>query len=481
MFTLCTKPSTTLLAIYSFLFLPCLLIAQESPTFVAGTINANTTWNLANSPYVVTNVVTVAEGITLTIEPGVIIKHDVNDFTDMIRVNGTLLAQGTPAQPIIFTDIADDLFGGDTNDNGSATSPHPGDWLGIRIEASSGGTSTLEHCHFRFGGKEGLGLAAVRISGAAPTINQCTFFSCEKGLTISGGGNPIISNNIFENNSSTPISVSLTANPIFSNNSYSNNARNGLGIEAYNYNSVGAAYTLKQTTVAGINNIPYIINLNNLKIAEGVTLTIEPGVIIKHDYFDFYDMMTIEGTLIAQGTPDQPIIFTDIADDAFGGDTNNNGDATAPHPGDWLGINLRASSANSSILRHCEFRFGGDEGLAQAALRTSGASPTVDQCLFYQCQKGMSLTGGGSPNISNNIFERNASIPISISLTTNPNFSNNTLNNNTRNGIGIEAFNYNSVGAAYTLKQTTVAGINNVPYIINLNNLKIAEGVTLTI
>ncbi len=477
----CLLPLPTLFGIFSLIILQSPLFAQESPTYVSGTINSNTSWDLTGSPYVVTNNLTVVEGTTLTIEPGVVIKHDGSDFLDIMVVNGTLIAQGTPSQPIIFTDIADDLYGGDTNDNGAATSPHPGDWLGIHIQATSAGTSILEYCHFRYGGRKGLGQAAVRISGAAPTINQCTFYSCEKGLTVSRGGSPIISNNTFDNNSSVPISISLTANPSFSNNSYSNNARNGLGIEAFNYNSAGASYTLNKTSIAGIGNIPYIINLNDLMIAEGVTLTIDPGVIIKHDYFDFYDMITVEGTLIAEGTPDEPIIFTDISDDAFGGDTNNNGDATSPHPGDWIGINFKASSGNSSILRHCTFRFGGDGGLGQAAVRTSGASPTVDQCTFYQCEKGMSLTGGGTPTISNNIFESNSSTPISISLSTNPNFSSNTLSNNARNGIGIETFNYSATGASYTLRQTNVAGISNIPYIINLNDLKIAEGVTLTI
>ena len=481
MLTLHTRSCTTFLAICHFLSFSNSLSAQESPTLVSGTINSNTTWTLANSPYVVTNKVTVADGITLTIEPGVVIKHDANDFTDIMTVNGTLLAQGTSTEPIIFTDIADDQFGGDTNDNGSATGPHPGDWLGIQIQASSEGTSRLEYCHFRFGGKGGLGLAAVRISGAAPTINQCTFFSCEKGLTISGGGAPIISNNTFENNSSIPISVSLTANPIFSNNSYNNNVRNGLGIEAYNYNLAGAAYTLKQTTVAGINNVPYIINLNNLKIAEGVTLTIEPGVIIKHDYFDFYDMMTIEGTLIAQGTPEQPIIFTDIADDAFGGDTNNNGDATNPHPGDWQGVRISSTSGNTSILEHCTFRYGGHSDLATAALEIIGASPRISNNQFYKCEKSVTVTSSGSPTIEDNEFIENSSTPVSLSLSAAPVFSGNTITENRIQGIGIEAFDYDSEGASYRLPKRSFGGISNIPYVINHTNLTIGAGVTLTI
>ena len=39
-------------------------------TTVSGPISSNTTWALANSPYIVTNSILVMDGITLTIEPG---------------------------------------------------------------------------------------------------------------------------------------------------------------------------------------------------------------------------------------------------------------------------------------------------------------------------------------------------------------------------------------------------------------------------
>lgn len=44
-------------------------------TNVSGTISTNTTWSQVNSPYVMTGNVTVAAGVTLTIEPGVIVHR----------------------------------------------------------------------------------------------------------------------------------------------------------------------------------------------------------------------------------------------------------------------------------------------------------------------------------------------------------------------------------------------------------------------
>ena len=56
----------------------------------------------------------------------------------MIRVQGTLIAQGTASSPIVFTSIKDDAYGGDTNGDGSATTPMPGEFKAIDVEASSG-------------------------------------------------------------------------------------------------------------------------------------------------------------------------------------------------------------------------------------------------------------------------------------------------------------------------------------------------------
>ena len=49
---------------------------QQGPTYVSGPISTNTTWYHGFSPYIVTGDVTVNSEVTLTIQPGVIIKAD---------------------------------------------------------------------------------------------------------------------------------------------------------------------------------------------------------------------------------------------------------------------------------------------------------------------------------------------------------------------------------------------------------------------
>ncbi len=133
------------------------------PGFLAGptewttaTIAANTTWTAMGSPYLVRVNVTVNSGVTLTVEPGVVVKFDSGKSLLSI---GTLLAIGNSNQPIVFTSINDPASGGATG-NGN---PQPGDWMGVTLKSNA---SRLEYAEVRYAGDDGGGMsAAVEISG----------------------------------------------------------------------------------------------------------------------------------------------------------------------------------------------------------------------------------------------------------------------------------------------------------------------------
>src|SRR6478609_5163556 len=78
-----------------------LLTVASGQTYVGGGIYTNTTWTLVNSPYVVTDTVVVFPGVTLTIEPGVVVKFD--DHINIEIRNATLIAEGNSTDSIIFT------------------------------------------------------------------------------------------------------------------------------------------------------------------------------------------------------------------------------------------------------------------------------------------------------------------------------------------------------------------------------------------
>jgi len=71
--------------------------------------------------------VTVPAGRTLTINPGTILKF----VTGGLNIQGVLNVPGTVDEPVIFTSWKDDSAGGDTNDDGCASTPAAGDWAGL--------------------------------------------------------------------------------------------------------------------------------------------------------------------------------------------------------------------------------------------------------------------------------------------------------------------------------------------------------------
>jgi parallel beta-helix repeat protein len=72
----------------------------QASTEVNGTIMSDTIWTKANSPYNLIGPMLVSKGITLTIEPGVIVNF--NHY--YIQINGTLVARGSNTDKIQFND-----------------------------------------------------------------------------------------------------------------------------------------------------------------------------------------------------------------------------------------------------------------------------------------------------------------------------------------------------------------------------------------
>jgi len=77
-----------------------------------GELTANETWS-ADKIYELDGKVVVSDGVTLTIEPGTIIKGKQGDGLNasalIVARGGKLMAQGTADKPIIFTSVLDDI------------------------------------------------------------------------------------------------------------------------------------------------------------------------------------------------------------------------------------------------------------------------------------------------------------------------------------------------------------------------------------
>lgn len=99
----------------------------SSGTMVLPNIEEDTTWTKANSPYNITYNTTVAAGVTLTIDPGVIVK--VDDSLALL-IDGTIIAEGTEAEPITFTNRGQE------------------NWKNIVVSALSSGTALDENYNY---------------------------------------------------------------------------------------------------------------------------------------------------------------------------------------------------------------------------------------------------------------------------------------------------------------------------------------------
>ena len=443
-------------------------------------ISSSKTITKTRSPYVIPSTTDIAKGATLTINPGVVIKF--SGANSSLAVNGALDARGTAADPIVFTSLKDDAYGGDLNNDGSATIPQPGDWNTLNIK--SGAQALLDNMLIRYGGNtadfSGY-LAAIKIENASttltnsvieksggygiwmknasgtienntirdnaanvseastglvlsqssPVVRKNTFSGNTYGLSVSGTTSlPLISQNTFTNNTQYPISV-VVAYPTFSENTASANGKNGILMQ----NTLVRDYTLSP-------DLPYILTNQNFSVPKALVLTLQPGVIIKMQGFT---PLTVAGKLVAQGTSEKKIVFTSINDDdcgipppAGGGCGDTNGAATIAQAGDWQSIDFNLGSS-SSTLEHVIIRYGGT-GDTVGAVRILNTSIDIKNSLIEKnYYAGIFMQNSTSTTISNSTIQNHtdgtATTMYGIYLTaaSTPAITNTVFQNNEKN------------------------------------------------
>ncbi len=142
----------------------------------------------AGFPYEVTSNLTVPSGSRLVFEPGVTLRFDSFGDTLLVNSGGELIAEGTPANPIVFT--ADDLV--------------PRSWQSIHFDSGSRGS--LRYCEVSYGGWYGTAStsgdgANIYIASSGVTVRDCYIHGSDnRGIRVNDA-QPTIFDNIISGNS----------------------------------------------------------------------------------------------------------------------------------------------------------------------------------------------------------------------------------------------------------------------------------------
>ncbi len=417
---------------------------------------------------------TVNNGAELTIESGVIIKMPPNTSLD---VKGKITADAAPLETITFTSWYDDNTVGDSNGDGSNTSPSNGQWYGIIFREEADDTSLLD----------GLTLSWTRAYGAittydaSPTVTNSSISNAYYGAMFNGVSSPTFTNNTIGSSEITPIAMSFEANPIFSNNSFStsDNTYDAIGLLGGEMTANG---TIVKRNFTDIPNVTYVL-LTTINVPENLTLTIEAGVVIKALSGQ---EITVNGTLNATGELGSYVVFTSVNDDNYGNpnDTRNDGNDNIPAIGNFGGILFGSTSVNSvldSVLvkfgnntRDFDPIAGGTQSYGSAVAINSSDVSILDSKIT-DANYGLVLRNTSS-SISRSEFVNTEFAPIRMSISSTPTFSDIVFSSVGWRGIAIldEYVTYSG-----SLAKRDIAGFTNVTYI--LNGLRIEDGAEITI
>ena len=350
-------------------------------------VSSDMTLYASSSPYLVNNTLqTFSASSTLTIEPGVVIKF-YNDAGFSFGNGAKILAQGSAADPIIFTSFYDDTFGGDTNGDNSVHSPTPGNWFGVRID-SPGTESIINNSVFRYGGKYYSGggwtdskanlyvanssavvsdsvfeyskVYGVKLSSASTTFFGSAFRynnNSEEGASTglySSVGTLTLNSNTFSNNKrgldvSVADSASVSSNTFTSNTneavysagrlgSYSGNSGSGNGVNAISIN--GTITQNGATTTLAVNSLPYLLQ-GAVTVVASSTLAVNSGATIKGWNNSSTSYLNVYGNLVIPGVNFSDIVFGSMYD--------------SPAKGNWGG--LRFYSGSQSAISGATFEY----------------------------------------------------------------------------------------------------------------------------
>ena len=399
-----------------FLLIPFTVSAE---TVILAPITTNTTWTAASGPFLVGLPITVHSGATLTIEPGTVVKFTDQSAGIEVQAGGTLNAQGTSVSPIYFTSFSDDI-GGDTNGDGSATTPTNRQWGRI----VNFGVLNLAHTTVRYGGyiAGGLSLRPASITtltnavvhdmgsdgisqtGGALTVTSSTISNNGKGLDQSGGTATCTSSTFLNNTQGfevqgTSTTLTLINNIFTDNNTLGSLPSLGTFVHTGNtatggtLNGFQISGTITQSRTLTESDLPYIVN-GVLTVQSGGELILNAGATLKfRDTTSGLDILA-GGTLTGTGTTAKPITFSALTGttDRLWGRIVNRGVLNLTHAtisnGGYVAGGLTTTAGSLTTLDHVTLSQMGSDGIS------NGGITTITYTSITGNGKGIDMVGG---------------------------------------------------------------------------------------
>lgn len=339
----------------------------------SGTLAANETWTAGNV-YMVQYGLTVPSGITLTIDPGAIVKFTSSGYM-VINQGGTLVAQGSSSDRIVFTSARDDSYGGDSNGDG----------------LSNGSVANYDNAITSYGGSISMSYSDI-LHSSSTLIVSCYGNTTPNSVSVADSN--------FTDHmsvSSCPSSIaSFKRNQFASEQSYlaavsvesgspagielsgpdaNTFAGNDYSRQLYLYNATigsGESWTIDNST----NAIPYI---HQLYVEGGLTLN--AGVVAKITNRNYYAIEVESGGEIhSQGSLLSPVQLTSYRDDTLGGDTDGSGSSTAVAD-DYTGGILAHAGSHVDVV-HTTFKYGTGSIAVGCSSAATTATSIEDSTLY---------------------------------------------------------------------------------------------------
>ena len=331
-------------------------VPTAGPTKHQGDVQDGEVWTAAGSPHIIESDVNVRDGKTLTIEPCAEVRiaagKRINVAFPLTPNTGTLVAEGTATKPIKFT-----------GENGAR-------WGGVNVRAP--GTARFAHATFEDGGEDGVERGATIVAVGDGTVpadpvvfvdnvtirrshgpgiyvrSRATFIAGSNDLTITESGSE---------QAPYPLEISEHTIDALPTGKYTGNKKDEILIRNEGDATAGSGLVVDATLHE--RGVPYrmgdgdtdYFSIGSGKDGKVVTLTIEPGVVMKFapktafrvDTFSHDEPAT--GIVRAQGTADKPIVFTSAA--------------AAPKAGDWRGLWFGGVPQAANVLDHVRIEYAG--------------------------------------------------------------------------------------------------------------------------